>query len=120
MDAFISLLIILIALFHIFAFLMESVFWQTPYAMRLFGMTAESASATRVLAINQGVYNLFLVAGLIWSLVATDPVSFETSIFFLSCVVIAGIVGGLSVTKRVFVVQALPALIALVLVLLYH
>lgn len=120
MTTLTSVLIALIALFHVFAFLMESVFWKTPHAMRLFGMTVESASTTRVLAINQGVYNLFLAAGLLWSLVAADPVGFQTSIFFLSCVVIAGVVGGLSVTKRVFIVQALPALIALVLVLLYH
>lgn len=120
MTILISVLIVLTALFHVFAFFMESVFWQTPYAMRLFGMTAESASTTRVLAINQGVYNLFLAAGLAWSLVAIDPVGFEIKIFFLSCVVIAGVVGGFSVSKRVFIMQALPALIALALVLLSH
>ncbi|MEK7510995.1 MAG: DUF1304 domain-containing protein [Patescibacteria group bacterium] len=113
----IEILIAGIALFHVFAFVMESVLWETPRARRIFNTTPETARATRVLALNQGVYNLFLAAGLVWSLTATDPVGYETKIFFLSCVVIAGVVAGFTVSKRVFIVQAVPALIALALVL---
>jgi putative membrane protein len=120
MNTLIPILIVLISIFHVFAFCMESVFWQTPYAAKLFGTTSETAPAAGVWAFNQGVYNLFLVAGLAWSLLAADPLGFQLKVFFLLCVVIAGIAGGLSVSIRVFLAQGLPALIALVLVLLYH
>jgi len=116
----ISVLIALIALFHIFVFWVESIAWRSPGAMRMFKTTPESAAATRVLALNQGIYNLFLAAGLICSLIVSGSTAYEAKIFFLSCVAIAGVVGGLSVSKRILFVQALPALITLALVLFYR
>lgn len=117
MTILVTILIAFAILFHVFAFFMESVFWRTPYAMRAFNMSPENSAITRTFAFNQGVYNLFLAAGLAWSLLAPDPVGFQAKVFFLSCIAIAGIIGGLSVSKRIFVLQALPALMALVLLL---
>jgi putative membrane protein len=111
-------LIIFVIAFHIFAFFLESVVWQRPFTLRIFKNSPEDAAATRTLALNQGVYNLFLAAGLVWGLIASGPSGFEITIFFLSCVVIAGVVGGLSVSKRIFILQAVPALLALTLLLL--
>lgn len=120
MTTLTQILIGVIALFHLFVFYVESIAWTTPGAQRLFKTTPESAAATRVVALNQGVYNLFLAAGLIWSLVAPGTIGFELKLFFLSCVVIAGIVGGLSVSNRVFFFQSMPAIIAFALLLLYR
>ena len=120
MNLLAEALIAAISLFHVLTFYLESVAWQTPGAMRLFRATPESAAATRVLALNQGVYNLFLAAGLAWSLIAPEPTGFQAKLFFLACVTIAGLVGGISVSKRIFAFQALPALIALALVIMYR
>jgi putative membrane protein len=87
--------------------------WEKPIGRKTFSTTPEYAAQSRTLAANQGLYNGFLAAGLIWGLFAGGPVK----IFFLSCVIVAGIFGAFTVSKRIFYIQALPALIGLVLLL---
>jgi putative membrane protein len=88
--------------------------WQTPFGRRTFGLTPEFAAQSAKLAANQGLYNGFLAAGLIWGLLAPHD-GFYIKIFFLTCVIVAGLYGGFTVKKSILVIQALPALIALVL-----
>ncbi|HVT02996.1 MAG TPA: DUF1304 domain-containing protein [Thermoanaerobaculia bacterium] len=103
----------LVALLHIWFMILESFLWSTPRGMRIFGLTPESAAATKSLAANQGLYNGFLAAGLIWSLCLTSPAGVR--IFFLTCVIVAGIVGSITAKRSILYVQALPAVIALAL-----
>ncbi len=90
--------------------------WTKPLGMKTFRNDAEFAKRSAVLAANQGLYNGFLAAGLIWSAIASGNEALHLKIFFLSCVAIAGIYGGYSANKKIFFIQALPALIALALV----
>lgn len=105
------------ALLHIGFFVLESFLWTKPAGRRIFGLTPERAHDSAALAANQGVYNLFVAAGLIWGLLARDS-SFPIKIFFLSFVVIAGIVGAITAKRSILFVQALPGAIALLLVFL--
>src|SRR5204862_8291912 len=105
----------IVAGLHIIFFALESLLWTKPAGRKVFGTTAEEAETTKVLALNQGFYNLFLAAGLIWSLVA-DECSFQIKIFFISCVIVAGIVGCITAKRSILIIQALPAFIALLLV----
>ncbi|AOD14321.1 DUF1304 domain-containing protein [Xanthomonas fragariae] len=102
-----------VALLHVYILVLEMVLWTRPLGLKTFRNTPEKAQASRVLAANQGLYNGFLAAGLFWGALAsrTDVLS-----FFLVCVVAAGCYGAYSVNRRIFFVQALPALIALALV----
>lgn len=102
----------LIALFHLWILVMEMVLWETPRVRRTFGTTQEFAKASRTLAANQGLYNGFLAAGLIWGL-WQGAGGRDVLAFFLICVAIAGIYGGATVSRRIFLVQGLPALVAL-------
>ena len=102
------------ALEHVYFFVLESLLWRKPLGLKTFGNDAQRAEATALLALNQGVYNLFLAAGLIWGALAPHPFHVPVSAFFLCCVIIAGVVGGASVSKRILLVQALPAALALV------
>ena len=88
--------------------------WDKPFGRRTFGMTPEHAAATRSLAMNQGLYNGFLAAGLLWGVLAGDDVK----IFFLACVIVAGVFGALTASRKILWVQALPGLVALALVVL--
>ncbi|HUC20637.1 MAG TPA: DUF1304 domain-containing protein [Candidatus Polarisedimenticolaceae bacterium] len=115
--SFISVLVAIIALFHMYVFVLEAFLWKTPRGRKAFSTTAKFAADSHALAINQGVYNLFLAAGLVWSLLAPDPLAAQLQIFFLSCVVVAAVTGGLTVSKRIMLVQGLPAVVALLLVL---
>lgn len=102
----------LVALIHLGIVALEMVFWDTPRGRRIFGTTPEFARASKVLAANQGLYNGFLAAGLIWGLwlgAAGDPLK----IFFLACVALAGIYGALTVGIRILLVQTVPAAAAL-------
>jgi putative membrane protein len=97
-----------------FAFLMlEMVLWRGPIGQKIFSMTAEQAETSAVLAANQGLYNGFISAGLLWGLFAAKR---DVQIFFLICVVVAGVYGGWSAAPSIYVTQALPGAIALVLV----
>lgn len=120
MNIAIFLLISLVIVFHIYAFIMEAILWKTPRAMKIFKTTPASAASSYKLAINQGVYNLFLAGGLIWSVIAGDPTGFEAKVFFLLCVLGAAITAGAVVSKRIMIAQGLPALIALALVIIAH
>jgi putative membrane protein len=102
------------ALLHFGFLYLEMFLWDKPRGMKSFHMTEEFAKQSKSLAMNQGLYNGFLAAGLAWSLFADQPVK----IFFLSCVIIAGVFGALTVSKRIFYIQAVPAIVALALVLI--
>ena len=107
----------LVALLHVYFFVLESFFWDKPLGLRVFRFTPDFAKATKALAANQGVYNAFLAAGLAWGL-ALGTAGGPIRIFFLLCVIVAGIVGAATVNRRILWVQALPAAIALALVLM--
>jgi putative membrane protein len=112
-----GILVALIAVLHIGFLVLEMFLWTTPVGLKTFNMTPEFASSTMVLAANQGLYNGFLAAGLIWGLVAKENAT-AIRVFFLGCVIVAGIFGGLTAKPSILLTQALPAAVALVLVLL--
>lgn len=91
--------------------------WDKPYGRKTFGLTAEYAAASKTLAANQGLYNGFLAAGLAWGLLL-GAAGASVKIFFLACVIVAGVYGAITVSRRILWVQALPAAIALVLLLI--
>jgi putative membrane protein len=106
--------VVMIAALHFWFLALEMFLWDKPIGLRTFGMSAEEAALTKPLAMNQGLYNGFLAAGLLWGLVAGDAVT----IFFLGCVIVAGVFGALTASRKILWVQAVPGLIALLLVLL--
>ena len=111
-------LVALVTAIHIAIVLAEMVFWETPRVRRAFGISAELAANTRVMAANQGLYNGFLVAGLIWAMVAGLPgEGVPVAHFFLACVLVAGLFGAATASRRILLVQALPAALALAAVL---
>jgi len=107
----------LVAALHLYFLVLEMFLWTGPTGQRVFGRTAAEQESSKVLAANQGLYNGFLAAGLVWSLVAGAPIALAVRTFFLACVVVAGIYGGLTATRRILWVQALPAAVALALTL---
>lgn len=104
------LLIALVALLHAYFLVLEMFLWTRPLGMKVFRLTREKAESTKALAANQGLYNGFLAAGLAWSIIGERR---DVATFFLACVVIAGVYGAATVNKRIFFVQAVPALLAL-------
>jgi len=115
MDILAKILVGLIALEHIYILVLEMFLWTKPRTMKIFGMNADLAEKTKALAANQGLYNGFLAAGLLWGLFHNNlAVGFQIQVFFLLCVIVAGIYGGITVKKSIIFVQALPALIALI------
>jgi putative membrane protein len=106
----------LVALLHVYFLVLEMFLWDKPYGRKTFGMTAEKAAATKQLAMNQGLYNGFLAAGLIWGLVL-GPAGLAVKVFFLACVILAGVFGAITASRKILWVQAVPAAIALGLVL---
>ena len=117
MSMIAKVLIALVALEHIYLLVLEMFLWTTPRTRAAFGMSAEQAEQTKVLAGNQGLYNGFLAAGLIWSLLAPSAFAPQLALFFLACVLVAGVYGGLTANKRIWLLQALPAAIALLAVI---
>ena len=115
MEILATFLVAVVAASHILFLILEMFLWDRPLGRRTFGLSADDAATTKVLAANQGLYNGFLAAGLIWGLLRDNV---EVQIFFLACVVMAGLFGGMTVSRRIVLVQAFPAAIALVLVLL--
>lgn len=113
-----SLLVALVALIHVWFLVLEMVLWRKPLGMRTFHLTPERAELTAVLAANQGLYNGFLAAGLAIGLIAPQPTAFHFKLFFLVCVVVAGLFGAVTVSRRILLIQALPAALALAAVLL--
>jgi len=103
----------LVALLHLYFLVLEMFLWTRPFGMKTFGLTPEFATASRGLAANQGLYNGFIAAGLAWSVfLGSDPIS----VFFLGCVIVAGVFGAITVSRKIFWVQAVPGIVALALV----
>jgi putative membrane protein len=110
-----NILVLLVAALHVGFLVLEMFLWSGPVGQRVFAMTPEMAAQTSVLAANQGLYNGFLAAGLLWGVVARRR---DVKIFFLLCVIVAGVFGGLTAKFTILYTQAAPALVALVAVLL--
>jgi putative membrane protein len=110
MNTAANIVIAVVALLHVYFLVLEMFLWDKPYGLKTFGMTPEKAAASKVLAMNQGLYNGFLVAGLVWGLVSG---AFAVKAFFLACVIVAGVFGGLTASRKILWVQALPAAVAL-------
>ena len=110
-----NILIGIIAILHIGFLVLEMFLWTKPFGLKTFNMTRETAEPAATLAANQGLYNGFLAAGLIWSLLSGLT---AVKIFFLACIILAGAFGGLTAKRSILYIQGLPALITLILVLL--
>ena len=109
-----NLVVVLVALLHVYFLVLEMFLWDKPAGLKAFGQTLEAATASKVLAANQGLYNGFLAAGLVWALLYPDPaIGHQIAVFFLFCVIIASIYGAYSVNRRILMIQGLPALLAL-------
>ena len=116
MDMAANIAVALVALLHLYFLMLEIFFWDKPLGRRAFGLTPEFAAASKALAANQGLYNGFLVAGLAWGLwlgAGGTPIK----VFFLGCVVVAGVFGALTASRKILWAQALPGAVALALVL---
>ena len=109
----------IVAALHLWFLVLEMFLWNRPYGRRVFRLTPEKARDSAPLAKNQGLYNGFLAAGLIWSLFS-GPLALPLQVFFLSCVIIAGIFGALTANRVILWAQAVPGAIALLLVLAAH
>lgn len=117
MSIIATVVVLLIAAIHVYILVLEMFLWTGPRARAAFGTSAGFASETKALAANQGLYNGFLAAGLVWGVVASDPVGFQVEVFFLTCVAVAGAYGAATASRRILFVQTVPALIGLGLVL---
>jgi len=107
----------LVAALHLYFLVLEMFLWKKPFGRRTFGLTREMAEATASLAANQGLYNGFLAAGLIWGL-SLGAAGLSVKVFFLVCVIVAGIFGAVTANRKILWVQAVPGAVALALVLL--
>ena len=112
MSMFAMILAGLIGLLYSYILVMEMLLWETPRVRKVFGTSPEFAASTKSMAANQGLYNGFLAAGLFWGLWQGD-VGRDVVAFFLICIVVAGVYGAITVSRRIFFVQALPAILAL-------
>ncbi|HLJ64798.1 MAG TPA: DUF1304 domain-containing protein [Stellaceae bacterium] len=113
------ILVALVAAEHLYFLILEMFLWHRPLGLKTFKMTREMAESTRALAANQGLYNGFLAAGLLYGMVTCDgPLGFAFLIFFLICVIIAGLFGAATISRRILYVQALPGALALAALLL--
>ena len=112
-----DVLVGLVALIHVYIVVLEMFLWTTPRARAAFGTTPEFAEESKVLAANQGLYNGFLAAALVWGLIAPDPAGFQLKLYGLACVIVAGLYGAATASKRILFVQVLPGALALVAVL---
>ena len=117
MSALAVVLVALVAALHAYIVVLEMLLWTTPRGRAAFGLTPEFAESTRALAANQGLYNGFLAAGLLWGLVGPADHRFAFRVFFLACVVVAGVFGAATASRRILFVQALPGAVALAVVL---
>ena len=116
MNAIANILVALVACLHVYFLALEMFFWTKPLGLKTFRNTPEKAAGSAVLAANQGLYNGFLAAGLIWGLVQPNlAFGFQIKVFFLLCVIVAGIYGAATVSHRILLVQAAPAALALIL-----
>jgi putative membrane protein len=118
MTVLAQILVGIVAALHVGFLALEMFLWNTPRGRATFGTTPKFAAESATLAANQGLYNGFLAAGLVWGLIAADPVGFQAKVFFLVCVIVAGLYGARTVSRRILYVQALPAVLALSALLL--
>ena len=111
-----NVLVAVVAALHVYFLVLEMFFWTKPLGLKTFRNTIEKAKESAVLAANQGLYNGFLAAGLVWGLFHPTPAfAFQIKIFFLLCVIVAGVYGAATVSRRILYVQAAPAALALIL-----
>jgi putative membrane protein len=116
MNALANILVSIVAALHVYFLALEMFFWTRPLGLKTFRNSPEKAADSAVLAANQGLYNGFLAAGLIWGLVQPDTAfAFQIKMFFLGCVIVAGVYGAATVSRKILFVQAVPAVVALVL-----
>src|SRR6478609_7515615 len=108
----------LVGALHSYILVLEMFLWTKPRGRKAFRLTPEFAEQTRTMAANQGLYNGFLAAGLVWGLIASDPTGFAAKVFFLGCIAVAGVYGALTASRRILFVQTVPAVVTLVVVLL--
>ncbi len=113
MSLMAKVLIAVVALLHLYFLVLEMFLWTAARTRKAFGMSPEQAEATKVLAANQGLYNGFLAAGLIWSLLAPVSLAWPIAVFFAGCVLVAGLYGGATANPRIYLIQALPAALTL-------
>jgi putative membrane protein len=113
-----NIAVALVALLHLYFLLLEMFFWDKPLGLRVFGLTPEFAASSKSLAANQGLYNGFLAAGLAWGL-SLGAAGDSIKIFFLGCVIVAGVFGAVTASRKILWVQAVPGAIAAALVFLY-
>jgi putative membrane protein len=113
-----NIAVALLALLHLYILVLEMFFWDKPAGLRAFDLEPEFARATRTLAANQGLYNGFLAAGLCWALADRGLSGHSVTLFFVGCVLVAGVFGGFTANRKIFLVQAAPAAATLLLVLL--
>ena len=109
-----NVVISLIGLIHLYILVLEMFLWDKPYGLRAFGQSLEKATASKVLAANQGLYNGFMAAGLFWAL-SLGTSGAGVKVFFLTCILIAGVYGAITANKKILFIQAIPATIALAL-----
>jgi putative membrane protein len=112
-----NIIVAFVALLHTYFLVLEMFFWDKPLGLKTFRMTPEKAQVTNVLAANQGLYNGFLAAGLVWGLGLGDAGT-SIKLFFLGCVIVAGLYGAITVGRKILFIQAMPAMVALTLILL--
>jgi putative membrane protein len=112
-----NLVVALIAMLHVYILVLEMFLWDKPAGLRAFGQTLEAATASKVLAANQGLYNGFLAAGLFWGLLLGAEGT-GVKLFFLTCVLVAGLYGAATANRKILFIQAIPAAIGLLLVAL--
>ncbi|MFJ3669308.1 DUF1304 domain-containing protein [Streptomyces sp. NPDC090106] len=117
METVANVLVGLVAALHAYILVMEMFLWQKGPGLNFHGFSTEMARETAPMAANQGLYNGFLAAGLVWGLIADDPTGFRVQVFFLVCVIVAGVFGAVTANRRILVAQALPGALALAAVL---
>jgi len=113
MYTFATVLVALLALLHVYILVLEMFLWTSRRGRQAFGTTAEFAEASKVLAANQGLYNGFLAAGLGWALLTGGDEGYRIAMFFLGCILVAGIYGGITANRRILFIQAVPALVTM-------
>ena len=121
MEALSKALVVIVAIEHFYIMVLEMFLWTKPKGLKVFGMKAKQAQDTKVLAFNQGVYNAFLAAGLVWGVCHPNAqFGSQIQIFFLLCVLVAAMVGGFTAKKSILLVQGAPAFVALMSLLLWQ
>jgi len=108
--------VVVVALLHLYFLVLEMFFWTRPLGRRVFGLTPEFATASKTLAANQGLYNGFLATGLLWGVCAGTADGQAIKVFFLGCVIVAGVFGAATANRKILWVQAVPGAVALALV----